>query len=512
MNFILLITGNRLAIFIIDLIILTGSFLVIALYKPATAKYLSEEYLATFAFLVIVWSASSFYFKKYSIKKKHSPRRFVRAVLMSNFVSMGVILVIFVLLWISGYSRLMLFGTIGMATLMELFLGNMYYSLIRTRATNGHCVLNPPPKPSEIRKARVARNFNDFTLGSDVVEHAVSKECGRGIYSFMRNHLDGECKNTLLVSTSSRFNVEMQPDNHYKAVVNMKRVNDINYINKFFESVNRKLPEGGIFIGCAETKEQRKKRILRKYPPVLNWAFYTLDYLLKRVFPKFTLTKKIYYILTRGNNRVISRAELLGRLYSCGFVLYADEFVNGTYCFCAKKIKAPVYDFNPTYGMFIKLKRVGHNGKIIRVYKLRTMHPYAEYLQNFVFENNSLEAGGKYKNDFRVTTLGKWLRTLWIDELPMLFNLLKGEVKLVGVRPLSMHYFSLYDESLQQERIKHKPGLIPPFYADMPKTLPEIQDSEKKYLEAYVRNPVMTDGLYFQRALWNIIFKKARSK
>ena len=42
------------------------------------------------------------------------------------------------------------------------------------------------------------------------------------------------------------------------------------------------------------------------------------------------------------------------------------------------------FDNNPTYGPFIKLNRVGKNGKIIKVYKLRTMHPYSEYLQKFV--------------------------------------------------------------------------------------------------------------------------------
>jgi lipopolysaccharide/colanic/teichoic acid biosynthesis glycosyltransferase len=345
-----------------------------------------------------------------------------------------------------------------------------------------------------------------------VVRHAVSEESGMDIYNFMCRFLDGKCKNTLLVSTSSRFNIELQPDCHYRAVVNMKRINDIRYINKFFESVNRKLPIGGVFIGCAETKDQRKIRILRKFPQGINWAFYAMDYILKRVFPKFALTRKIYYLLTRGNNRVLSKAELLGRLYSCGFELDVDEFADGKYCFCVRKVKDPEYDFDPTYGMFIKLRRVGKDGRIIRVYKFRTMHPYAEYLQNYVMKNNNLDPGGKFKDDFRVTTLGKLMRALWIDELPMLFNFIKGEVKLVGVRPLSAGYFEMYDKSLQEKRIKYKPGLIPPFYADMPKTLDEIQLSELKYLEAYSRHPFITDLNYFYMALWNIIFKKARSK
>ena len=139
------------------------------------------------------------------------------------------------------------------------------------------------------------------------------------------------------------------------------------------------------------------------------------------------------------------------------------------------------------------------------------MHPYAEYLQAYIFDQNSLEEGGKFKNDFRVSTIGKIMRKFWLDELPMLVNWLQGDMKLVGVRPLSKHYYNLYKKELQQRRVEYKPGLVPPFYADMPKTLEEIMESETKYLDAYDKSPLFTDIRYFFRAFWNIIVKKARS-
>jgi lipopolysaccharide/colanic/teichoic acid biosynthesis glycosyltransferase len=499
-------------IFAVDLAILSGSFLLAALYKPATANYLSGEYLTAFFVLLASWSFSSFYFRKYNIREKHQSLHFIRSILLSNFVALGSMLVVITLFWHAGYSRVMLFGTIGLATMIELFTGSIYRSLLQTTSMNGYDLFIPPARSSEIRQALVARNFPESTLESEIIKKAVAEECGKGIYSFMQRYLDGECNRTLFISTGSRINIEMHPSLAFLAIVNMKRVNDIKFINKFFEVVNRKLPVGGTFIGCAETKDQRKERIMMKYPPLLNRAIYALDYLLKRVFPKFVLTRKIYYFLTRGQNRVVSRAELLGRLYSCGFELINDEIVNGLYCFAVKKVKSPVYDLNPTYGPFIKLRRVGKDGRIIRVYKFRTMHPYAEYLQDYIFKNNNLENGGKYKNDFRVTTLGRLMRCLWIDELPMIFNLLKGDVKLVGVRPLSMNYFCLYDKELQEKRIKFKPGLIPPFYADMPGTLDEIQASEYRYLQNYENRPFFTDLDYFRRAFINIAIKKARSR
>ncbi len=143
---------------------------------------------------------------------------------------------------------------------------------------------------------------------------------------------------------------------------------------------------------------------------------------------------------------------------------------------------------------------------------MRTMYPYAEYLQDYIYKHHNLKEGGKFESDFRVSTQGKIMRRFWIDELPMFGNLIKGDLKIVGVRPLSKHYFNLYSKELQEKRTQWKPGLVPPYYSDLPKTLEEIQSSELKYLEAYEKNPFRTDWKYFWKAVYNIIFKNARSQ
>jgi hypothetical protein len=315
----------------------------------------------------------------------------------------------------------------------------------------------------------------------------------------------------LITSTTTRFNILRQPDKHYSTIVNLKRVNDIRHLNKFFESVNHKLPGGGTFVGCVETADQRRRRVLGKYPPVINWLVYAMDYIIKRIFPKFYPTRGIYFFLTRGNNRVLTRAEILGRLYACGFEIKEERFVNGLYFFVMKRVREPAFDTNPSYGPFVRLKRVGKGGSIIKVYKLRTMYPYAEYLQDYVHKQNSLENGGKFRNDFRVARSRAVLRRLWIDEIPMILNLLKGDLKVVGVRPISQQYFNLYSKELQEKRIRYRPGLIPPFYADLPETLEEIQESEMRYLEAFEKRPVRTQFIYFWKAVYNILFRHARS-
>jgi lipopolysaccharide/colanic/teichoic acid biosynthesis glycosyltransferase len=289
-------------------------------------------------------------------------------------------------------------------------------------------------------------------------------------------------------------------------------VNDFRYINKYFESVNAKLPVGGIFVDFLETKNMRKRRLLEKYPPGLNYLYYAADFLIKRVFPKFLLTKKLYFVLTRGENRVLSKAEAFGRLYSCGFEILDERVIDRSLYFVAIKVRDPLFPQSPSYGPLIGLERIGKGGKTIKVFKMRTMHPFAEYLQDYVYNKVGLQEGGKFRDDFRVTTLGRIMRKFWLDELPMFINLMKGDLKLFGVRPLSRQYFKLYTTELQKLRIKNKPGLIPPFYVDNPRTLEEIVASELRYLKSYEKHPFRTDWIYFWKAVHNIVFMKYRSK
>jgi len=299
--------------------------------------------------------------------------------------------------------------------------------------------------------------------------------------------------------------------NILELVINNDRINDIRYLNKYFESINQSLKIGGIFKGNIETYSVRRIRILKKFPAPLNRIYLFFDTLLVRVSPKLQITKNLYFNITEGKGRVLSKAETYGRLYSCGFEIIEEEFKNNKIYFSAKKVKEPLYPKKPSYGFLITLKRVGKNGKIIKVYKLRTMHPFSEYLQEYLFQKNNLQDGGKIKDDFRISPEGKILRRLWIDELPMFYNFFKGEMKLIGVRPLSPHYFSLYTKELQEFRIKTKPGLIPPFYVDMPVSLEEIMASEMKYLNAYEKRPLQTDFSYFFKAIYNILIKRKRS-
>jgi Undecaprenyl-phosphate galactose phosphotransferase WbaP len=89
--------------------------------------------------------------------------------------------------------------------------------------------------------------------------------------------------------------------------------------------------------------------------------------------------------------------------------------------------------------LFIQ-ERPGLNGGMFRIFKFRTMYPDAEHRMAQLFADNPLlahefEKHGKLKDDPRVTVVGRWLRKTSMDELPQLWNVLKGEMSLVGPRP-----------------------------------------------------------------------------
>lgn len=361
------------------------------------------------------------------------------------------------------------------------------------------------------RKIRKERYFGFPFVDDQDTENLIVNEAGQDALNFFKKHVNVSNGSTAVVATTTRFNIDRLPKNKYHNIINLTWVNNYRWINKFFESVNTKLPIGGIFINKVETYINRRERIVSKSFFPINWIHYGFDVLLHRVFPKVPLTKKLYFKITKGKNRVLSMAETYGRLYSCGFEIVDEQYIDGYLYFATRKIKAPFYPENPTYGPFIKLRRYGKDGNLFRVYKLRTMHAYSEYLQEFIYQKYNIGDGGKFKNDFRVTTEGRIFRKFWLDELPMLINVFKGEMKIVGVRPLSSQYFNLYSEELKTERIKYKPGLIPPFYADLPSTLDEIMESEMRYLESYKKSPFLTDLKYFFKAWTNILIHRARS-
>jgi len=105
-------------------------------------------------------------------------------------------------------------------------------------------------------------------------------------------------------------------------------------------------------------------------------------------------------------------------------------------------------------------ERIGLNKRRFRIYKFRTMVANAEKLQAELESSN--EAQGpvfKIRHDPRITRIGKLLRKTSIDELPQLFNVLKGDMSLVGPRPLPLRDYSGFSQDWQRRRFSVRPGI-----------------------------------------------------
>jgi len=110
--------------------------------------------------------------------------------------------------------------------------------------------------------------------------------------------------------------------------------------------------------------------------------------------------------------------------------------------------------------VFFIQERVGFNKRRFRLYKFRTMVPDAEQKLSVLEHLN--EASGavfKIKDDPRTTSIGKFLRKTSIDELPQLINVLKGEMSLVGPRPLPVRDYNGFDQDWQRRRFSVRPGI-----------------------------------------------------
>jgi len=110
--------------------------------------------------------------------------------------------------------------------------------------------------------------------------------------------------------------------------------------------------------------------------------------------------------------------------------------------------------------VFFVQKRIGINKRRFQLYKFRTMVSDAEeQLADLEALNEASGPVFKIKNDPRITPVGKFLRKASIDELPQLFNVIKGDMSLVGPRPLPIRDYEGFDDDWQRRRFSVRPGI-----------------------------------------------------
>lgn len=132
---------------------------------------------------------------------------------------------------------------------------------------------------------------------------------------------------------------------------------------------------------------------------------------------------------------------------------YLKGIIDFLVAFCALLLLSPIFVlvticllFSNKGEPFFFQKRPGKRGKIFSIIKFKTM-------------NNRKDSSGNLLSDAeRLTPVGKFIRKTSLDEIPQLINVIKGDMSLIGPRPLLMHYLSLYSD-FQNRRHEIKPGI-----------------------------------------------------
>ena len=307
-------------------------------------------------------------------------------------------------------------------------------------------------------------------------------------------------------------------------LIGRKRINDVIRLNNFIKICAECVNKGGCLVIRYMPMENVLRNLKKRHQGPLYCLFYILHFIWYRAIPKIPLMEKLYFLpglswldkahlhLVKKRNRALAKAEVWGRLAFYGMRVLAESKGDGELYVIAQRVDGPIQDKVPSFYMIASLEKVGLDGKIMYSHKIRTMYPFSEFLQKRVFEDHGLATTGKFANDFRLTGYGKFLRKYWLDELPQIFDWLRGDVKLVGMRATSPQFLSLYPKELYDLYIQTKPGLIPPIFDENTTGFDQIVDIELEYLRNYQKHPIMTDIRYFWKTFSDIVLKGVRSK
>lgn len=141
--------------------------------------------------------------------------------------------------------------------------------------------------------------------------------------------------------------------------------------------------------------------------------------------------------------------------------------------------------------VFFKQKRIGKNGRVFNIYKFRSMCKDAEKIKDTLKEENEMDGlMFKMDNDPRITRVGSFLRKTSLDEFPQFFNILKGDMSLVGTRPPTMDEYEHYDPHYKR-RLSMRPGLTGMWQVSGRSNIRDFDEVVKLDLE-YIDNWSMT--------------------
>lgn len=237
-----------------------------------------------------------------------------------------------------------------------------------------------------------------------------------------------------------------------------KQVMDIPIVanrNTMFQYAIREVVDE-VFILLSEEPDEQMQKLVQKFEEMgitidLNINLYELDVdseakYLNRIgkYPTVTFGQKEIPLHMIAMKRLL---DILGAIV--GLIITAIVTI----------VLGPLIKLESPGPLFFSQKRVGRNGRIFKIYKFRSMYADAEERKKELMEQNEMDGlMFKMTDDPRITKIGKFIRKTSLDELPQFWNVLKGDMSLVGTRPPTVDEFEQY-EGYHKRRLSMTPGL-----------------------------------------------------
>lgn len=276
---------------------------------------------------------------------------------------------------------------------------------------------------------------------------------------------------------------------------------------------------GGVELAPALATELRVRHAIIAMPGVPRQKLHSILATYGAIFPHLVLIPDLFgfsslWVSTTDLGGVLG-LELRQRLLLPGprslkrAIDLVSAFVGGLLISPLLLFIAILIKLDSSGPVFYGHTRIGQEGRRFKAWKFRSMVPNADYLLDEYLEQHTelraeWEATQKLKNDPRVTRVGRWLRKLSLDELPQLWNVIRGEMSLVGPRPIVQEELAKYGEK-GMLYLKVKPGMTGLWQVS---GRSETSYQERVEIDAYyVRNwSVWLDLYILARTLWVVLF------
>jgi len=487
--------------------------------------FANEPVKVFFAVIVttLAWGVALFFTDKY--RHKYPQRYF--SYLIASHSKAAVIMVACVLIVLGSGDGFGISSDILWAILTLFIVLDFFVSLPCRRATEDHKVVFDGDESSGTNVgSSESENLGLCSIDKQAVISQIPSECGAAVREFISVNLpdlEGGLREVLVLDEKG-ISKRCSTAPSAGLVISRDRINDVQRLSHFLILCANEIVMGGYFVIWYTPIENVINDLKNRYSGLFYWLVLIVYFVWYRIFPKLPLLNRLRFTskclsldplnlsATKRRCWMLSKAEMWGRLAYSGMQVIAETKGLGVHYVMAQRIAKPDLSKRPSYYILVGLEKVGLEGKIIRTHKIRTMFPYSEFIQKRLFEDHGLATTGKIANDFRLTGYGKVIRKYWLDELPQIFDWLRGDIKLVGIRATSRHFLSLYPKEFLDLYFQIKPGLIPPVFDESTSGFDQIVAVELAYLRQYWRQPFQTDVRCLVQTFTDIVFRGIRSK